>query len=236
VAEDRLSPAARSTNIAWSHDVDGVFGSHRILCACRPAPCDWDISWRAFLQAQARGLLAYDFFHVDTIFLKRLYLLFVHGSSNPARAHPRRHRPSRWRLDRPAGPQPAHGPRRPDSFRLLVRDRDAKFTEMFDQGFAAEGVRVLKTPPQAPRANCYRERWIRTARGACTDRMPIYDERHLRSVLRQCADHYNRHRSHQSRQQRLPGQWPTHTTVPANLPVRRRMLLGGVINEYPQAA
>jgi integrase-like protein len=84
--------------------------------------------------------------------------------------------------------------------------------------------------------NCYVERWIRTARAECTDRMLIYDERHLRSVLRQYADHDNRHRPHQSRQQRPPDQWPTQTTVPANPPVQRRKLPGGVINEYYQAA
>jgi hypothetical protein len=84
--------------------------------------------------------------------------------------------------------------------------------------------------------NCYVERWIRTARAECTDRMLIYDERHLRSVLRQYADHYNRHRPPQSRQQRPPGQWPTQTTVRANPPVQWRKLLGGVINEYYQAA
>jgi Integrase core domain len=94
------------------------------------------------------------------------------------------------------------------------------------------GAVPVETPPQAPRANCYVERWIRTARAECTDRMLIYDERHLRSVLRRYADHDNRHRPHQSRQQRPPDQWPTQTTVRANLPVRRRKLLGGVINEY----
>src|SRR5450755_562652 len=121
------------------------------------------------------------------------------------------------------------------SFRFLIRDRDAKFTGAFDEIFASEGVKIVKIPPQTPRANCYAERWIRTARADCTDRMLIYDERHLRSVLCGYADHYNRHRPHQSRQQRPPDQ-EIQTTAPLNLPVRRRTVLGGMISEYYQAA
>ena len=119
------------------------------------------------------------------------------------------------------------------SFRFLIRD--AKFTAAFDEIFASEGLKVVKTPPRTPRANCYAERWIRTARAECTDRMLIYDERHLRSVLGEYADHYNRRWPHQSRQQRPPDQ-ETQTTTPLNLPVRRRKILGGVICEYYQAA
>ena len=78
---------------------------------------------------------------------------------------------------------------RTGSFRFLIRDRDARFTSAFDQIFTGEGVRIVKTPPRTPRPNCHAERWIRTARAECTDRMLIYDEPHLRSVLREYADH-----------------------------------------------
>ena len=120
-------------------------------------------------------------------------------------------------------------------FRFLIGDRDAKFTGAFDDVFASEGVRIVKIRPQAPRANCYAERWVPTVRAGCMDRMLIYNQAHLRAVLRACARHYNGHRPRQSRYQRPPG-CDEPAVVPLNAPVRRRKVPGGAINEYHRAA
>ncbi len=127
---------------------------------------------------------------------------------------------------------------RANRLRFLIRDRDAKYTAMFDTVFQTEGIEVLLTPPQAPRANAFAERWVRTVRRECLDRILIYNTGHLLSVLGEYLAHYNEHRPHQGRGQRPPDRdtLPAPVTDLTAIRVRRRKVLHGLINEYEQVA
>jgi putative transposase len=116
---------------------------------------------------------------------------------------------------------------RAGQFRFLIRDRDTKYTAMFDEVFASEGIEVSRSPPRAPRANGYAERWVRTVRRECLDRMLIYQPRHLPAVLGEFVEHYNEHRPHQSLDQRPRDDVDTSPAVVdlASMRVGRRKIL-----------
>ena len=202
-----------------------------------PAPKRSAVPWRQFLQAQAKGVLAVDFFTVDTVLLKRLYVLFVFEVASRqvhvlgVTAQPtgewvtQQARNLLMALDDRAG-----------RFRFLVRDRDAKFTAAFDAVFAAEGIEVLTTPVRAPRANAYAERWVGTVRREVLDRMLILGCRQPRSVLTEYVDHYNGHRPYRALGQAPPLRPGVPVVVAPPGKVMRRDRLGGLIHEYAQVA
>jgi putative transposase len=207
-----------------------------------PAPSRQSMSWAEFLRAQAASILECDFFTVDTLFLKRLYVLFfielatrrVHLAgitTNPDGAWvTQQARNLLMELD-DQGVRP----------RFLIRDRDGKFTREFDEVFRSEGIRVIKAPVRAPKARAHAERWVGSVRRECLDRLLIVGRRHLESVIKTYSRHYNEHRPHRSLGQRPPiSKLPPGEPGMANVidldRVRRRDLLGGLIHEYRLAA
>jgi transposase InsO family protein len=177
------------------------------------------------------------FFHVDcALTLQRLYCLFVIETGS-------RYVHILGITASPDGPWTTQQARnllmdlgdRATDFRYLVRDRAGQFTDAFDTVLAAAGIEAVKIPPRSPRANAYAERFVLTARTEVTDRMLIFGERHLRTVLARYETHYNGRRPHRSRQLRPPR--PDHPAADLSLQrIKRRPILGGLINEYERAA
>ena len=137
-------------------------------------------------------------------------------------------------LGHPAGPQPARCDRGARTAAALpIRDRDAKFTRSFDDVFGSEGAQVLLTPVQAPNANAYAERWIRTVRVECLDWLLITGRGHLEQVLWVYVEHYNSHRPHRALGLEPPAPPAGPTVISGNRRrVHRRDLLGGLLHEY----
>jgi putative transposase len=170
-----------------------------------PAPKRSALTWQQFLRVQAKGVLAVAFFTVDTVLLRRRYVLFVIEVAT-RRVHVLGVTPQ------PAGAWVTQQARnllielgdRIGWFRFLIRDRDTRFTAAFDAVFAAEGIKVLRTPVRAPQANAYAERWVGTVRRELLDRMLILGCRELRAVLAEYVDQYNSHRPYRALGQAPP--------------------------------
>ena len=218
----------------------GASSIRRILKALEipPAPeRNTDTTWRQFLRAQAATMLAADFFHVDcAVTLRRLYCLFVIevGSRYVHILGVTANPDGPWTTQQIRNLLMNLGDRAAD-FRFLVRDRAGQFTQSFDALLADAGIAAVKIPPRSPRANAYAERFVLTARTEVTDRMLIFGQRHLRTILAQYQAHYNGRRPHRSRQLHPPR--PDHPVADLSQErIKRRPVLGGLISEYERAA
>jgi putative transposase len=200
-----------------------------------PAPRRSGPTWRQFLTNQAHGVVAVDFFHLDTALGKRLYALaFLEHGTRRLHITGVTARPSRDWTAQQARNLAADLDTRLDSMRFLLRDRDDKYSPAFDAIFQAEEMDILKTAPRTPRMNAHCERIIKTLRSEMTDHVLILNESHAREILGSYRRHYNEHRPHQSRHQLPPDteQQPTTVHDRGARRVLRTRVLGGLINEY----
>jgi putative transposase len=202
-----------------------------------PAPRRNGPTWSQFLLAQAEGIWACDLFHIDTVFLKRIYVLFfIEHASRTVHIM--------GATTTPTGPWIAQQARnllmdlgeRAKHIKFLIRDRDAKFTRVFDELFTSLGARVIRTPVRSPRANAIAERWVGSVRRECTDRLLIYNECHLRKVLAAYEQHYNQHRPHRARDRRPPQPPVTALAQLDQVRLKRREVVDSLINEYRSVA
>jgi putative transposase len=190
-----------------------------------PAPQRTAVSWEQFLSAQAKTITALDFFHVDTVFLRRLYVLFVieHHNRRVQLAGVTAHPTAAWTVQQARNTLMDQA-ERACGLRFLIR-----YTDAFDAVFTGIGVRIIRTPVQAPRANAICERWIASARCECTDRILITGQRHLHRTLSEYVDHYDSHRPHRALNQKPPDGSIYIAPADDNIRVRRRDRLGGLL-------
>jgi putative transposase len=202
-----------------------------------PVPQRSGPTWKQFLTAQVQTILAIDFAHVDTVFLRRLYVLIVIEHAN-RRVH------IAGITAKPTGAWVTQQARNSlmdlgdhaAQYRFLIRDRDSKVTAALDAVLSGADIRIIRTPVRAPRANAIAERWIGTLRRECLDHLLIIGPRHLALVLREYREHYNAHRPHRSLHQHLPAARAAPPHAGAALRPLRRDRLGGLIHEYLQVA
>ena len=196
-----------------------------------PAPVRaGSIGWKKLMGHYREQLLACDFFHIETIWLKTLTVFFFIdiGTRQVYLAGITDHPNGHW-ITQQARNQIWTIQEQEDEFCGLIRDNDKKFPETFDDVFESEGINIIRIPYRAPNANAFAERWVRTVREEILDKVLILNEAHLRRVLTEFLNYYNRRRPHQGLDQDSPIERPEPLTEGL---IRKRPVLGGIINDY----
>jgi transposase InsO family protein len=206
-----------------------------------PAPERAASSWRSFLRQQGNTILACDLFTVDTVWLRRLYVVFfVSIGTRRVEYVACTSKPNTAWMTQQARNLLMDLDDRSQRPRFLIHDRDTKFSRAFDAIFHSEGIEIIRTPVRAPNANAHAERWVGSVRRECLDRLLILGQRQLEHVLRAYVRHFNQQRPHRALGLRPPdgssGTVPSPKATVYPLQVRRRDLLGGLIHEYEAAA
>ena len=202
-----------------------------------PAPRRDGPSWSEFLRSQAEGILACDFFTVETVFLQTLYVLFfIEIGSRRLHVTTATRNPGTIFVTQQARNLCYALDEREEPVRYLIRDRDSKFAGSFDEVLRSEGIRVIRTPIRSPKANAFAERFVRTVRHELLDLTLVYGRRHLDQLLRRYAEHYNARRPHRGLELRTPAGVADSEFVPDVPRVRRIDVLGGLIGEYESVA
>ena len=197
-----------------------------------PAGRRSQLTWKQFLAAHAETLVATDFFSVETVFFKRLYvLIYVHLASRRvllascisepnASWVAQQARNLSWKLEEEG-----------IELSVLIHDRDKKFAALADRVLTSQGARVVLTPLMAPRANAHAERWIGSCRRECLDWMVVVNQRHLETLIHEYCLHYNDERPHRSHNLRPPAFRSDRIRVAAGQ-IERRTRLGGLLSDY----
>ena len=216
-------------------------GNHARRAGIDPAPRGAGPTWRQFLHTQAAGIVAVDFLHVDSVLLRRLYVLvFIeHGTRRMHLGGVTAHPTGEWTVQQ-ARNLALTLDQRFEDIRFVIRARGSNFTASSGAVFQATGARILRTAVRVPRMNAICERMVGTLRRELLDRLLILGERHLRAVLAEYQAHYNTARPHQGIGQSVPDDErdaPRATMIDVDSErIRRKPVLGGLINEYTHAA
>jgi putative transposase len=196
------------------------------------------MTWREFLRAHRQSALAVDFFTVDTVWLRRLYVLFFIELSS-RRVHLAGCTPSAQWVTQQARQLTWSLSDCPERFRYLIRDRDQNFTDSFDEVFRSVECEIVRTPFRTPQANGVAERFVRTVRSECLDWLLIPNEQHLEQVLTRFVAHYDSRRPHRAlglKPPRPTDSLPLSEAERREIHVKRRHRLGGIVHEYVRAA